>query len=225
LQGVAQPPEFHPEGDVWTHTLLMLQALAETPPQLGKTRNAKVAPVSPELALGVLLHDIGKPATATYTDRVRFHNHARVGAEIAAQICLRLKFSTRAAEKIMTLVSEHEKMFEVERMRASTLKRFLRQEYIQDLLALHRLDCLSSRRDLRTYQFCQTKLAEFLQETMRPPRLISGDDLIRLGFTPGPVFKQVLEYIEDAQLEGIVTTRKKALALVQELQETIFQKE
>jgi hypothetical protein len=109
-------------------------------------------------------------------------------------------------------------------MRKSTLKRFLRQEHIHELLELHRLDCLSSNQDLRTYEFCQTKLNEFHRETIHPPRLISGNDLIRLGFTPGPIFKQVLEYIEDAQLEGAVSTRKKALKLVKEIQETLMHK-
>ena len=222
MKGVQQPLEFHPEGDGWTHTLLMLQQMSEQPrlPE-GHRVFEKSKGITPELAMAILLHDVGKPATATQTDRIRFHDHAQVGAEIAERICLRLKFSTKATEKIVTLVKEHQKFFDAERMRKSTLKRFLRQEHIHDLLELHRLDCLSRNGDLRTYEFCQTTLTEFHRESIRPPRLISGDDLIRLGFPPGPVFKQVLEYIEDAQLEGAVSTRTKALELVKEFQETL----
>lgn len=210
LQGVPQPAEFHPEGDVWRHTLLMLQAMATSSPN-----------ISPELAMAVLLHDIGKPATFSATNRIHFYKHACVGGKIAEQICGRLKFSTNATEKIITLVQEHMQFFDVAQMKKSTLKRFLRQEHIVDLLELHRLDCLSSDGDLRTYEFCQAKRAEFRAEAMRPPKLISGDDLIQAGFAPGPVFKQVLEYIEDAQLEGIISTKSQALALVTDIWDTL----
>lgn len=210
MKGVEQPSEFHPEGDVFTHTLLMLQQMAES--------NHKI---SPELAMAILLHDIGKPETFTQTDRIRFNNHAHIGAEIAEQICLRLKFSTKSTEHVVKLVKKHLKFFDTEQMKKSTLKRFLRQRHFADLLELHRLDCLSSHRNLRTYEFCRSKLEEFRREAMRPRRLISGKDLIKLGFTPGPIFKQILKYVEDAQLEGIVSTRKKALELVEEIRETL----
>jgi poly(A) polymerase len=210
MKGVQQPREFHPEGDVFIHTLLMLHYMSEREKDL-----------SPELALAALLHDVGKPDTFIHTDRIRFPNHAKVGAQIAEQICLRFKCSTKMTEKIVLLIKEHLKFFTVEQMRTSKLKRFLRQDYIDDLLELHLLDCLSSNRDLHHYEFCQKKLEAFRQEAMRPPKLISGKDLIRLGFTPGPLFKEVLEYIEDAQLEGIVSTRKNALKLVKEIQETL----
>ncbi len=210
MDGVPQPWEFHPEGDVLTHTLLMLHYLSDG-----------TSPVSPELALAVLLHDVGKPQTFSQTDKIRFHNHAQVGAEIAEQICLRLKLSTKSTEKIVTLVRQHLQFFEVERMKKSTLKRFLRQEYIADLLELHRLDCIGSHRDFSTYEFCVKKLEEFQQETMRPRPLVSGNDLIRKGFQPGPIFKQVLEYVEDAQLEGIVSTRKQALKLLDDIHDTL----
>jgi putative nucleotidyltransferase with HDIG domain len=216
MKGVQQPTEFHPEGDVFTHTLLMLHQMSAS-----ATNGHKRRKVTPELAMGVLLHDVGKPNTYTETDRIRFHEHEKIGAAMAEQICLRLKFSTKATEKIVTLIKEHVKFFQAEQMRTSTLKRFLRQEHIRDLLELHRLDCLSSKRSLRTYQFCQAKLQEFKQEPVQLPRLISGDDLIELGFTPGPVFKQVLEYIEDAQLDGTISTKRDALNLVQEIQETL----
>jgi poly(A) polymerase len=216
IKGVQQPTEFHPEGDVFTHTLLMLQQMSAP-----ATNGHKRRKVTPELAMGVLLHDIGKPNTYAETDRIRFHEHEKIGAAIAEQICLRLKFSTKATEKIVTLIKEHVKFFQVEQMRTSTLKRFLRQEHIRDLLELHRLDCLSSKRSLRTYKFCLSKFQEFKQEPVQLPRLISGDDLIELGFMPGPVFKQVLEYIEDAQLDGTIATKRDALNLVQEIQETL----
>ena len=206
MKGVQQPEEFHPEGDVFTHTLLMLQ---------------KMRSPSSELAMGVLLHDIGKPATYSKTDRIRFNDHAHVGAEIVEELCLRFKFSTKATEKIVTLVKEHMKFFDVERMKKSTLKRFLRQEHFADLLELHRLDCLGSNGNLQAYQYCQAKLEEFRQESIRPSRLLSGKDLIELGYSPGPVFKQVLEYIEDAQLEGTVSTKKQALELAEEIRETL----
>lgn len=210
MEGVPQPWEFHPEGDVLTHTLLMLHFLHDGPD----------AP-SPELAMAALLHDIGKPDTFTNTDRIRFHNHDVVGADMAEQICRRLKFSTKSTEKIVSLVRQHLQFFEVERMKTSTLKRFLRQEHIADLLELHRLDCLGSQRDLRAYEFCVKKLEEFRLEAMRPKPLVSGKDLIRKGFPPGPVFKQVLEYIEDAQLEGVVSTRPQALKLLDDIRETL----
>jgi poly(A) polymerase len=210
MDGVPQPWAFHPEGDVLTHTLLMLHYMGDG-----------TAPPSPELAMAVLLHDVGKPDTFSQTNRIRFHNHAQVGAEIAEQICLRLKFSTKSTEKIVSLVRQHLKFFDVRQMKKSTLKRFLRQEHIADLLELHRLDCIGSNQDLETYEFCIRKLEEFQQDSMRPRPLVSGKDLIRKGFEPGPIFKQVLEYIEDAQLEGIVSTRPQALKLIDEIRETI----
>ena len=205
LKGVTQPPEFHPEGDVFTHTLLMLQQMKHP---------------SPELALATLLHDVGKPATRTVTDRIRFHQHELVGADIAEEICLRLKFSTDAIEKITTLVREHQKFSHAQEMKTSTLKRFLRQQHFADLLELHRLDRLSSYRQLESYYFCKAKLKEFAHEKIHPPRLISGDDLVKLGFAPGPVFKQVLEEVEDAQLEGTITTREQALEFVKNFRAT-----
>ncbi|GAK53457.1 metal dependent phosphohydrolase [Candidatus Moduliflexus flocculans] len=205
LKGVTQPPEFHPEGDVFTHTLLMLRQMKHP---------------SPELAMATLLHDVGKPATRTVTDRIRFHQHELVGADIAENICLRLKFSTDAIEKITTLVREHQKFSHAQEMKTSTLKRFLRQKHFADLLELHRLDRMSSYRQLESYHFCKAKLKEFAHDNIHPPRLISGDDLVKLGFAPGPVFKRVLEAVEDAQLEGTVTTREQALAYAKEFQAT-----
>jgi len=215
LKGLPQPEQFHPEGDVLTHTLLMLQHLARSSGGKGGA--------NPELAMGVLLHDVGKPQTFTRTDRIRFHDHAHVGAAIAENLCLRLKFSLKATEKITTLVKEHLKFFDAEQMKKSTLKRFLRQEHLADLLELHRLDCLASNKDLSHYHFCLARLEEFRNEKdmIRPPQLISGQDLIQLGIAPGPIFRQLLEYIEDAQLEGSISTRQQALELVKEIRHTL----
>jgi putative nucleotidyltransferase with HDIG domain len=210
LAGVPQPADVHPEGDVLTHTLLMLRELGARP-----------TPPSPELALAVLLHDIGKPATFSRTDRIRFHNHAQVGADLAERICARLKCSTKSTETVVSLIRQHLQFLDVERMKTSTLKRFLRQAHIADLLELHRLDRLSSNHDLRAYAFCLRKLEEFRQEALRPKPLVSGHDLLRKGFQPGPIFKHVLAYVEDAQLEGIVSTRQQALRLLDDIRETL----
>jgi len=210
LQGVPQPPEFHPEGDVFTHTRLMLRHLRDA---------------SPELALSVLLHDIGKPATLTHTDRIRFHGHAQVGARMAEEVCMRLKCATKMTNTVVSLVREHQIFTEVAQMKKSTLKRLLRQEYFPALLELHRLDRLSSRRDLRHYEFCQAQIAAFQQDALRPPRLISGQDLAAFGLPPGPLFKQVLEAVENAQLEGTITTRQHALAFAEDCCDTLRQAE
>ena len=205
LKGVAQPPEFHPEGDVFTHTRIMLQYMNNP---------------SPELAMAALLHDVGKPKTFMITDRIRFHQHEIVGAAMAQEICERLKFSAKSTEKIVALVGNHQKFGSVREMKTSTLKRFLRQEHFAELLELHRLDRLSSRRPLDSYQFCLDKLREFEHEHIHPPRLISGEDLLALGFQPGPVFKEIMEYVEDAQLEGEIATRDHALELLKDLRDT-----
>ena len=205
LKGVAQPPEFHPEGDVFTHTRIMLQYMKNP---------------SPELAMAALLHDVGKPKTFMITDRIRFHQHEIVGAAMAQEICERLKFSAKSTEKIVALVGNHQKFGSVREMKTSTLKRFLRQEHFADLLELHRLDRLSSQRPLDSHQFCLDKLREFEHEHIHPPRLISGEDLLALGFQPGPVFKEIMEYVEDAQLEGEISTRDHALELLKDLRDT-----
>ncbi|PID56847.1 phosphohydrolase [candidate division KSB3 bacterium] len=205
MKGVQQDPEFHPEGDVFEHTRRMLQLMKN---------------VSPELAMAVLLHDIGKAPTCTKTDRIRFHGHASRGAEIADELCLRLKFSTKSTERIVRLVREHQKFLDVMQMKTSSLKRFLRQEYFPELLELHRLDCLSSQRSLVHYHFCQNMLKDFQQEAIYPPRLLSGKDLLQLGFTPGPQFTLMLNAVEDAQLEGTVASKEDALELLKELEGT-----
>ena len=201
MEGVPQPPEFHPEGDVWTHVKLML---------------AHLHGASPTLAWGVLLHDIGKTPTYAVTDRIRFNDHDVVGARMAAQICRSLRLSARDSERICQLVANHMRMRHVEEMRPSRLKRFLRQPFFAELLELHRIDCLSSHGQLDLYQFCRGKLAEMDEQGLRPPPLLSGHDLIALGFEPGPLFREILEAVEDEQLEGRISTPEEAVVLVKE---------
>ncbi len=199
MKGVAQPPEFHPEGDVWTHTLMMLEGL----------RNP-----TPTLALGVLLHDVGKPPTFRVAERIRFDNHAPVGARMAEKICGRLRLSRRDTDQVVALVEHHLRFKDVPQMRPATLKRFLQVDRFEEHLELHRLDCLSSHRNLETWEFMRRKLAELTQEEIRPKPLVTGEDLIEMGHQPGPRFKEILRAVEDAQLEGQVKSREEALALV-----------
>jgi poly(A) polymerase len=200
MKGVEQPPQFHPEGDVWIHTRLMLEGLP--------------AGVSPTLAWGVLLHDVGKPPTfksvSETGDRIRFDGHVDVGVRMAEEICRRLRFSNEDKEQILSLVNNHMRFKDVESMRASTLKRFVRQPHFDDHLALHRLDCLSSHRNLDSYNYVQRFMAETPPTQVRPDRLLTGDDLRSMGFRPGPLFSQILGTLEDAQLEGQVKSREEA---------------
>ena len=204
MKGVAQPPQFHPEGDVWIHTLLMLGQLP--------------AGCSPTLAWGVLLHDVGKPPTfkppAGPNDRIRFDEHVELGTRMAEEICRRLRFSNDDIEQISLLVANHLRFKDVAQMRTSTLKRFVRLPRFEEHLELHRLDCLSSHRDLTCYDFTQRFLQDTPPEAVRPVRLVSGEDLKEIGYKPGPAFKEILRAVEDAQLEGKVQTREQALELV-----------
>jgi poly(A) polymerase len=206
MKGVEQPPEFHPEGDVWIHTRLMLEGLP--------------AGVSDTLAWGVLLHDVGKPPTFTPSGpgtRIRFDNHADVGAAMAEAICRRLRFSNAATEQIDSLVRNHLRFIDVPRMRPATLKRFVRLPHFEEHLELHRLDCLSSHAKLDTYDFVCRFLAETPPEEVHPPRLVTGNDLKALGLQPGPLFGKILTAVEEAQLEGRVKTRVEALELLQNM--------
>jgi poly(A) polymerase len=200
LKGVAQPAEFHPEGDVWIHTLLMLQGLP--------------AGVSRNLAWGVLLHDVGKPATfrpASVTgDRIRFDGHVDVGVQLAGNICKRLKLSNEDTEQVQALIANHMKFKDVGQMRQSTLKRFVRLPHFDEHLELHRLDCLSSNGRLDAYNFTREFVASTPPEQVRPARLLTGDDLSEMGYVPGPEFQTILRSMEDAQLEGTLRTREEA---------------
>ena len=208
LHGVQQPPEYHPEGDVWIHTMLLLEKLP--------------AGASPTLAWGALLHDVGKPATFRAPDprnphdRIRFNGHVEVGGRIAEQILHRLHFSNEQSEQILALVKNHMRFADVLHMRESTLKRFLRLPHFDEHLALHRIDCLSSHADLSLYNFTRQKYEAAPIETLQPRPLLTGRELIAAGYQPGPRFKKMLEAAEDAQLEGLVTSQAEALHFVQE---------
>jgi len=200
MKGVPQPPQFHPEGDVWIHTLLMIEQLP--------------AGTSPTLAWGVLLHDVGKPPTfkpvSQTGDRIRFDHHVDVGVRMAEAICRRYRFSNEETEQIVALVSNHMRFMAVDQMRTSTLKRFVRLPHFEEHLELHRLDCLSSHRNLDSYGAVQRFLAETPAEQVRPQRVLTGTDLSEMGYIPGPVFSEILRAVEDAQLEGRVTTKEEA---------------
>ncbi len=204
MKGVEQPPQFHPEGDVWIHTRMMLEGLPKD--------------ASPTLAWGALLHDVGKPPTfqsaAETGDRIRFNHHVEVGVRMAEAICLRLRFSNEETEQILALVDNHMKFGAVEEMRAATLKKFVRLPRFEEHLALHRLDCLSSHRNLDSYEFVRRFLEMTPPEQVRPERLLNGDDLQEMGFQPGPLFSQILQALEDAQLEGQIRTREEAQTCV-----------
>ena len=206
MKGVDQPPQFHPEGDVWTHTLMMIEQL-----QAGS---------SSTLAWGVLLHDVGKPSTFTPPSgpdgRIRFDQHVEVGTRMAEAICRRMRFSNDDTEQIAALVANHLRFKDVEQMRLSTLKRFVRLNRFEEHLELHRLDCLSSHRNLEAYEFVGRFLADTPPEQVRPPRLLTGDDLVSMGFTPGPSFKEILDAVEEAQLNGKLHSHGEAVRYVAE---------
>ena len=201
MKGVEQPPQFHPEGDVWVHTLLMLDSLPQ--------------PVSRTLAWGVLLHDVGKPATFKVApDRIRFDGHVEVGERIAEEVCHRLRMSNDDTEQIIALVANHMRFADVQRMKDSTFKKFVRLPQFDEHLALHRIDCLGSHRNLGLWEFVREKLESMPPEQIRPEPLISGNDLIAAGYQPGPRFKEILSAVEDGQLEGKLQSREEALAFV-----------
>ena len=198
MDGVEQPPEYHPEGDVLTHTKMLFEHL-EAP--------------SPELAMAALLHDVGKPPTFERTPAgIRFPSHARIGAEMTEGICRRLRLPNASRERIVELVAGHMRFLDVQRMKMSTLKRFLGQPGFDEHLALHRADCLSSHRKLDNWTFSRQKREEFGEEALSPPRLVNGDDLMALGWTAGPALGAELRRLEELQLEGALTTREGALA-------------
>jgi poly(A) polymerase len=204
MKGVEQPPQFHPEGDVWVHTLRMIEQLPSGS--------------SPTLAWGVLLHDVGKPPTFTLPSgpdgRIRFDEHAEVGTRMAEEICRRLRFSNHETAQIAALVANHMRFKDVLQMKPATLKRFVRLGEFGEHLELHRLDCSSSHGHLENYEFVQRFLKDTPPEEVRPPRLVSGDDLIALGLRPGPDFKALLDAVEEAQLNGTLTNHSQALEFV-----------
>ncbi len=203
MKGVEQPAEFHPEGDVFTHTGLMLDALPANP--------------SPVLALAVLLHDVGKPPTFERApDRIRFNDHDRIGAEMTAQILERLRFPNDTIAKVVLCVAEHMRFQFVKEMRPAKLKRILARETFPDELELHCIDCASSHRNLENYEFLKTKAAELPPEVLKPAPLLTGHDLLALGLTPGPLVGQILREAEEAQLEERLRSREEALAFARQ---------
>jgi poly(A) polymerase len=201
MKGVEQPPEFHPEGDVFIHTLLMLEKLPH--------------PCPATLAWGVLLHDVGKPPTFRRApDRIRFDEHARVGTKMAEASCRRLRFSQDEIKQISALVANHMRFMDVEHMNPSTFKKFIRLPHFDQHLELHRIDCESSHRNLRLYNFTRETISQLPPESVRPKPLVTGDDLIAAGYSPGPQFKEILSAVEDAQLDGRLDSSKDAMQFV-----------
>lgn len=203
MVGVQQPPEFHPEGDVWVHTLLAMDKINY--------------PCTVTLALGVLLHDVGKPPTYdNSTDRIRFNGHDKVGTEMAGAILQRLKFPTEVIERVQSLVADHLKFMNADKMKTSTLKRWVRKPHFDEDLELHRIDCLAGPGTLETYDFVRARKAEFdaQPQSLRPKLPIDGHDLKAMGIPPGPKFKELLSALEDEMLEGRVTNRQQAEAFV-----------
>ena len=201
MKGVEQPPEFHPEGDVFVHTMLLLQNLPH--------------PCPSTLAWGGLLHDVGKPPTFRRApDRIRFDSHVDVGVKMAEAICRRLRFSNDDTAQIIALVDNHMRFGDVEKMKAATFKRFVRLPRFDEHLELHRLDCKASHRKLRMYDYTRQKMAELTPAAIEPAPLVSGDDLVAVGYIPGPQFKEILTAVEDAQLEGNLQTKEQAMRFV-----------
>jgi len=202
MKGCEQPPDFHPEGDVFVHTRLMLSLL---PPE-----------VSVPLVFSVLLHDTGKPGTfrRDETGRIRFNGHESVSAELTTTIFERLRFSNAETDATVVGVKNHMSFKDVKNMRVATLKRFLARPTIEDEMELHRVDCLGSHGLLDNHEFLRAKQVEFSNAPLIPPPLITGRDLIINGYKPGPQFKKILDAVEAMQLEGTITTPEEALAWV-----------
>lgn len=203
MKGVEQPCEYHPEGDVFVHTLMLLDGL----------NNAPI-----ELAMGCLLHDVAKPNTFVRAqDRIRFHGHDVLGAEMSEAICKRLTFSNAQTKLICELVAQHLRFKDASKMKISTLKRFLSMDRFDLHLELHRLDCMASHKKLDAYYFCKEKWEELKALPPPPLKLVTGKDLISLGLKPGPQFSEIIRRVEDNILEGIIKTREEALEFVKSL--------
>jgi poly(A) polymerase len=203
MKGVPQPPQFHPEGDVWIHSLSLLERL---PAECART-----------LAWGALLHDVGKPPTFRVApDRIRFDGHVEIGEAIGREICRRLRMSNDDTGQILALIANHMRFMDAPRMKQSTMKRFLRLPRFGEHLELHRLDCLASHGDLGIYHYVREQYEQTPPDRLRPSPFITGRDLIALGLRPGPEFRAILAAVEDAQLEGQLTSRDAALKFARE---------
>ncbi|NQX02437.1 CCA tRNA nucleotidyltransferase, partial [bacterium] len=195
--GCEQPPEWHPEGDVYTHTCIMLEMLGDDAPL--------------ELCLAVLLHDIAKPPCQTFEDRIRFNGHDTMGAEMAGEILRRLRYPNDLIAAVVPMVARHMQFMNVQQMRTAKLKRFMAEPTFPQEMELHRVDCASSNGFTDNYEFLEAKAEEFAAEPLIPPPLVSGRDLIQLGLSPGPRFKDILEAVQTEQLEGRILDREPAL--------------
>jgi poly(A) polymerase len=202
MKGCEQPPQFHPEGDVFRHTGIMLELLP--------------AEVSLPLVFSVLFHDIGKPPTSMVDEegRIRFNGHDRIGAEMTEAIMERLRFSRAEIDATVEAVRQHMVFKDVPNMRVAKLKRFMARPTFEDELELHRVDCASSHGMMENHEFLQKKKEEFANEPIIPPPLVRGEDLIALGMKPGPRFGEILEAVETRQLEGALKDREEALEWV-----------
>ena len=201
MKGVEQSPDYHPEGDVFTHTLLLLAELRQP---------------SVELALAALLHDVAKRDCAERRPdgRITFYGHAEIGAEKAVAICQRLRRSRETWERVEWLVRHHLRIAQAPQMRRSTLRRFLAEPHIDELLELARIDVLASNGNLEAYEFCKRAQAAFDDEPIKPPPLLRGRDLLELGYPSGPLFAEIPGAVEERQLEGELSTREAALEWV-----------
>jgi len=203
MKGVEQPPQFHPEGDVWIHTLMLLEQL---PPECSVT-----------LAWGALLHDVGKPPTFRRApDRIRFDGHVEIGVAMGAEICRRFRFSNEETRQVIALIENHMRFIDAPHMKSSTLKRFFRLDRFDEHLALNRMDCLAASGNLENWEFVRERFSSMPEETMKPRPLITGRELIAAGYPPGAQFREMLRAAEDAQLEGTIATADEALQLVRE---------
>ncbi|MCX5770843.1 MAG: CCA tRNA nucleotidyltransferase [Candidatus Hydrogenedentes bacterium] len=199
MKGVDQPEEFHPEGDVFVHTMLMLEHLEDP---------------SPALALAALLHDAGKPPTQSFEDRIRFNNHDKVGARIAEDVCRRLRMPHDTMAKVSWMIENHMRLTAIPDMRDSKRKRFIRHPWFPDLLELGRLDCVASHGCVDGIYWIQEYIATLPPDELKPEPLLRGKDLIEMGLDPGPIFSQILTAVEDAQLEGLITDKEQASEFV-----------
>ncbi len=205
MHGIEQPPRFHPEGDVWKHTMMMLEILSsETAPD-----------TPPALAWGALLHDVGKPLSRTEDENgVHFYDHTKLGEQIGEDIARRLRFSRVQRERVIALIHHHMAFMNVQKMRPARLKRFLRMPDFHLHLELHRLDCLASHGMIDHYEFCKDRLTNLEHEALHPPRLLTGDDLLAMGYPPGKLIGEILHMLEEEQLENRVQTKEEARAFV-----------
>jgi len=198
--GCEQPPQWHPEGDVYVHTCIMLEMLEPDAPL--------------ELCLAVLFHDIAKPPCQTFDEsdgRIRFNGHDAMGAEMAGMILRRLRYPNHVIAAVVPMVARHMQFMNVQKMRVARLKHFMSEPTFQEEMELHRVDCGSSNGFTDNYEFLKAKELEFAAEPLIPPPLVTGGDLIELGLAPGPLFKSILEAIQTEQLEGRILDRQSAL--------------